>query len=476
MRRLVFCFDGSWNGLAAGKKPTNVLLVAESVLPVAGTTTQICYYDEGVGTASDEVWRGGGFGKGLRINLRDAYRFLIFNYQPGDEIFIFGFSRGAFTALAFLGFVRSMLILPTADASKIDEALNMYQDNASWDGIDSEAVRRMRAKLSPTMCVDDADRDWRRQNVNDWCEDGVHNLSIKYVGVWDTVGSLGWKVLASTFDRSTDKRYSRYFTEMSAMVESGRHAVSIDERRVHFMPTLWHDLDKLNAADSTQNDPEARRYQQKWFPGDHGSIGGGGEVQGLSNGPLQWILEGAVKKGLKVNLAGRSQLTKIRYDVRTPLSNTPTKGLLKKAVNRLKGLLLSADRGKPLSIDDLGNPAIRRWLADDATLPETKSYRPAILLHLADEIEARRGDFTSMEYKFEDAPVWHDVKPGEDLGDIAKTFFGDSARYREIYEANRGLLDSPHVVFPGDRLRIPPGARAAISPDLDATNVAPPPA
>lgn len=94
MKRLVFCFDGSWNQLDA-PYPTNVVFTAESVLPIAADgTAQVIFYDEGVGTEKGEKLTGGMFGKGLEKNLNDAYRFLIFNHTPGDEIYVFGLSRG----------------------------------------------------------------------------------------------------------------------------------------------------------------------------------------------------------------------------------------------------------------------------------------------------------------------------------------------------------------------------------------------
>jgi Uncharacterized alpha/beta hydrolase domain (DUF2235) len=103
MKRIVFCFDGTWNKLAADT-PTNVVLTAASIQRVAADgRTQIIHYDEGVGTGRLERWSGGLFAVGLVANMREAYRFLIFNYDPRDEIYVFGFSRGAFTARTLSG-------------------------------------------------------------------------------------------------------------------------------------------------------------------------------------------------------------------------------------------------------------------------------------------------------------------------------------------------------------------------------------
>ncbi len=98
MKRLVFCFDGTWDRLDA-YYPTNVVLTAQSISPVAkGGVVQIIHYDEGVGTTKISKWSGGLFGIGLLAHIVNAYTFLVFNYEVGDEIFVLGFSRGAFTA------------------------------------------------------------------------------------------------------------------------------------------------------------------------------------------------------------------------------------------------------------------------------------------------------------------------------------------------------------------------------------------
>lgn len=104
MKRLIFCFDGTWNKLEPGRA-TNVVLTAASIERIGRDgSPQIIHYDEGVGTGDLDQFRGGMFGTGLIDNVREAYRFLIFNYDPGDEIYVFGFSRGAYSAPTFVGF------------------------------------------------------------------------------------------------------------------------------------------------------------------------------------------------------------------------------------------------------------------------------------------------------------------------------------------------------------------------------------
>lgn len=123
----MFCFDGTWNRLEA-PNPTNVVITAESVTPVARDgTVQIIHYDSGVGTGKADHWTGGVFGEGVLDKIVVAYTFLVFNYEPGDEIFVFGFSRGAFSARAFVGFIRSCGIVQRRHAARIADAARLYE-------------------------------------------------------------------------------------------------------------------------------------------------------------------------------------------------------------------------------------------------------------------------------------------------------------------------------------------------------------
>lgn len=449
MRRLVFCFDGSWNGLKATNKPTNVQLLAEAVKPVDADdgTVQIVYYDEGVGTRSDEVWRGGALGQGLLENLREAYRFLIFNHEAGDEIFCFGFSRGGFTAMAFVGLIRSIGILPTSAANKIDEGIRKYRESAVDDGIDSERLRDFRAINCPQYCVNAAEIDWRRSKVASFDENLASIIEIKYLGVWDAVGSIGFGVVKAAISNETEQFYNKYFTSLDAIVQSGRHAVSIDERRKVFKPTLWRGLDDLNRGFAPDTFDDRRQFQQKWFPGDHGSVGGGGEYDGLSRGALQWILEGAALEGLAIDVIGRSQLSKIRYEIDAPLYNSHL-SWFGKAKAWLKGLVLSADRGSPATIHDLSFPARRRWSSNPG-------YRPTNLKKLEDEIRADAVRFVPKPIPENVGYIEYLVVEGDELGEIAKTAFGEAKHWKMLFEVNRDRLDTPNYISPGEKIRLP---------------------
>jgi uncharacterized protein (DUF2235 family) len=162
-KRLIVCCDGTWN-FADQDSKTNVIKVARAIPKKADGVEQRVYYSPGVGTRRWESLRGGAFGMGLSSNVMDAYRFLIDAYEPGDELYLFGFSRGAFTARSLAGLIRNAGILRQENAHRIKDAWRLYHDrNEKPNGTASELFRGTYAY-----------------------ETGVH-----FIGVWDTVGSLG---------------------------------------------------------------------------------------------------------------------------------------------------------------------------------------------------------------------------------------------------------------------------------------------
>ncbi|MCK5749597.1 MAG: DUF2235 domain-containing protein, partial [Oricola sp.] len=176
MKRLVICCDGTWNRLDA-PYPTNVVKFAESVAPRgADGAEQIVFYDEGVGTGGavarnvEKLW-GGAFGEGLMRNVEDAYRFLIFNYEPGDEIFVTGFSRGAYTARSLVGMVRNCGILRRKDAGKVGKATALYRGRDKDSKPDSDKACAFRHEFSPSIYLSDYEFNWRK------CKPGFNEAS-----------------------------------------------------------------------------------------------------------------------------------------------------------------------------------------------------------------------------------------------------------------------------------------------------------
>lgn len=381
MKRIAIFCDGTWNRLSAAH-PTNVVKLAEAVDWRDGEGhTQIVYYDEGVGAGDGtfqklDSWAGGAFGHGLMKNVEEVYRFLAFNYEPGDAIHIFGFSRGAYTARTLGGLLRNCGILQRASARRIGEAMEMYRSRDEADKPDADKAAAFRADFSPQICVSPEDRDWRRRNRPDLAEAPM--LEIAYLGIWDTVGALGvpkHMIVQGLFNH----RYRFHDAKISSMIRSARHAVAIDERRLIFASSPWDEdkLDLLNGARTGEDAP----YQQVWFPGDHGSVGGGGDIAGLSDGALLWVAAGAVQAGLEF---APGSLDGFRPDHRTALSNMSDSGGFKP----LQTFTRKKDRTGPQQVTRVSLAARRRWHEPAGTLAEKQTYRPGTLKPLAAALDA----------------------------------------------------------------------------------------
>lgn len=370
MKRIVIACDGTWNRLDA-RFPTNVAKLAQAVLPEAsdGTAQVVCHLD-GVGTGrgtgrlaqtTDRVL-GGLIGEGLMATIEAAYRFLVFAYAPGDEIMLFGFSRGAFTARSLAGLMRNCGILERPCAAAIPAALALYRARTAESGPDSPAARAFRAAHSAHVTTGAGEEEWRAAQ-------GLpagRPLALAYVGVWDTVGALGLPGhLAAA--RILNRGVAFHDTTLSGMVRSARHAVAIDERRRTFPPTLWDNLDAMNAAAG------GTPYAQRWFPGDHGAVGGGGAVTLLSDDALTWVAEGAAAAGLALD-PGALDSWRAARDCRGPLASP--KPFLRRLLQ-----LDACDRKGPARLADLAEAAVARWRADPG-------YRPRPLARLAAALSA----------------------------------------------------------------------------------------
>lgn len=368
MKRLVIFCDGTWNRMSA-EHPTNVLIGAQLVLPAdTSGVSQITYYDEGVGTTGGRLstMLAGAFGWGLLDKIEAAYRFLIFNYEPGDEVFIFGFSRGAYTARSLAGLIRKCGIVPRSHADKIQEIFEFYKDAGTHPDSDEAQYRRM--KFSAATVLKESDRQWRLDHGADPAEvAAAQPLIVRYVGVWDSVGALGIpQHLPGTWLFKLGRKYQFHDMELSSTVRAARHAVAIDENRLSFAPTKWSNLDTLNATTLSGD-----KYRQIWFPGDHGSVGGGGDIRGLSNDALSWIMEGAEVEGLALN---QEALKNYRdsIDPLAPLSNQSAKpGLSDRIYQR-------ADRDGPQQKVLISRSAATR-LEYETKSTDQAPYRPGTL-------------------------------------------------------------------------------------------------
>lgn len=258
---LIVCCDGTWNR-PDDQHPTNVVLLARNLLN--DWDRQMVYYDAGVGTGGrlDEAI-GGATGAGLEENVSQAYRFLVENYAHGDQISVFGFSRGAFTVRSLAGLIYKCGVVDRSKPKledRIAKALELYRD-----------------ERSPARSGVEAFRD--RESIT---------REVHAIGVWDTVGARG--IPAGRLGKLySDWKYGFHDTKLNRMVRYAFHAVALDERRDAFEPALWTQSENAEAG---------QVIEQVWFPGVHSDVGGGYRERGLADGALAWMQAKAKKAGL----------------------------------------------------------------------------------------------------------------------------------------------------------------------------------
>ncbi len=272
MTRLIVCCDGTWNvpdEIRHGQTmPTNVARLARAVATGEGSG-QLLYYETGVGTTPDEHLLGGAFGLGLSQNIRNAYRFLARSYAHGDEIFLFGFSRGAYTARSLAGLIHTCGILRAEHEERVEEAFSLYRDRSS-----RTHPRSLAAEIFREMYSHDSDE-------------------ILFVGVWDTVGAIGipdgvpgWSQIAK-HTPEWELLWGFQDTQLGPHVRCGHHALAIDEQRLPFKPTPW-----------TGEPAPGQTIEQVWFAGVHTEVGGGSADPSLSDITLLWMVDRAQRHGL----------------------------------------------------------------------------------------------------------------------------------------------------------------------------------
>lgn len=444
MKRLVFCFDGTWNKLNEFT-PTNVVLTAASIQRTAfDGVTQIIHYDEGVGTGETEHLSGGMFGAGLVEHVREAYRFLIFNYDAGDEIYVFGFSRGAFSARSFIGFVRHVGPLRRLHAGRIDQALELYRHRLDDKEGAEQDLRQFRADYSSDVCIGRADDEWRCANVPTYTPGAAPVMSIRYLGVWDTVSALGVPENLP-FSMQLNREHRFHDGKLDDFVESARHAVALDERRALFPSVPLGTTTNLNSARGHDDaDPKAP-YQERWFPGVHGSVGGGGDIRGLSDDALAWVLKGAKAAGLHLDTARGTRIDGFHPDWLAPLDNVTHSSWSATQ-------LVKANRSGPDHVWQMSTSAVRRWQTPAWHLPDGKPYRPKSLESVERELAMLEPWTFVAPTDLIDTVV---VKSGDTLSEYAAKYYEDAHKYPIIFEANKDVLEDADDLFAGQRIRIP---------------------
>jgi uncharacterized protein (DUF2235 family) len=339
-KRLVLCFDGTWNTL---KSHTNVSrLYSEIADTSTGCTAQRKFYDEGVGTQWYDRVRGGALGYGLDRNIRAGYAWLASVFEStasdakvsddvarvtappgvdlalarkpngdridspphssgkefvvGSDIFLFGFSRGAFTARS-LGGLINYLGIPGIDPASLDPAkvglLDHPRIQAAWD---LYAARPTDTKIAAAESAGADAKLVERRHEHNAAVDAFRNdpttrypVRVHFIGVWDTVGALG---IPRVFDVDWVPRFSNksqfHDTTLGESIRNAYHAVAIDEERLPYKATLW-----------TGIKPTTEQVEQRWFPGAHADVGGGYEDDLLPASPLEWLANMAAASGLE---------------------------------------------------------------------------------------------------------------------------------------------------------------------------------
>jgi uncharacterized protein (DUF2235 family) len=343
MKRLAVCCDGTWNtpdqkdeDVSTATNVTKLALAVDARSADGGE--QRVYYHPGVGTGAFDHLRGGALGVGLSRNVQDAYMFVVENYDPGDEVFLFGFSRGAYTARSTAGFIRNSGLLKRGNEGKLDAAYELYRDRS-----DASHPRSTEAQL------------FRRSFSLE--------IRIKFIGVWDTVGALGIPNLVSI--HSISNRWEFHDVTLSSYVDNAFQALAIDEHRKPFKPTLWEQ----------QPDVTNQTIEQVWFAGVHTDVGGGYRDSGLSDLALRWMVRQAEGCGLAFD-AGRLRL---EPDACGQLRDSMTwyYRLLGQLQRPIAEPRVDPATGKPvITLESVAASAGVRWLADPSYRPDNlRRYR-----------------------------------------------------------------------------------------------------
>ncbi|MGH3940370.1 MAG: DUF2235 domain-containing protein [Pseudonocardiaceae bacterium] len=290
MRHLVVCCDGTWN-TAEEQSTTNVARLHNALAETDGDgAEQKSYYDTGVGTQGGllDFLLGGVAGMGLGRNVMDAYQWLTSNYEPGDRVALFGFSRGAYTVRSLAGMVAACGLIDTT----------VLDSKTVWRRIEQLYNRRY-------QLGNRANPRWRNGLRFTFDPEHADEIPVHFIGVWETVGSLGIPDYLGVLNLlDPRRRYAFHDVNLNPHIACARHALAMDETRTPFSPTLWEAAPEQN-------------LEQVWFPGSHLDVGGGYPQRGLSDGALQWMIDQAQQEaGLAFHKAVLDQIRPNPHEVR----------------------------------------------------------------------------------------------------------------------------------------------------------------
>lgn len=415
-RRLVLCLDGTRNNAYQRKrreagqpvvKPSNVLKLARAVVPLSAQDQreQIVYYDIGVGallrhpgTANWLLYQadsilGGYAGAGFEGNVEDALMFLVHNYRAGDEVFLFGFSRGAATARGVTRFLDWAGGLPEKNDAfylpQLFRSFVLYRGEQTC----AEALQKI-----------NEDRQKERRPLPPLAP--FRKIDVAFLGVWDTVMALGSRFRARGTSTSSVSR-SFYIDRVPAQcVRNARQALAIDEARFDFRPEIWTDCSGHQTL------------RQRWFAGVHSNVGGGYVDDGLANLSFHWILDEAIASGLDVDRAFANIYRGHPFD--RLYRSDPWYFQLSDALRRRFGRGRRPLVGQPPTANlSLSRSAIHRLCADPTATRENgelvhpdlrKLYRPENLLRFLASQPDLNAYFDQIELKPEHRQLPPDVE------------------------------------------------------------------
>ncbi|WP_324680927.1 DUF2235 domain-containing protein [Hymenobacter sp. GOD-10R] len=387
-KNLVICCDGTWNSAVdeeyGAAAPTNVHKLYQACLDQAESDgQQVTWYQPGVGALGSTARRTfeGATGTGVGANIRRGYMAIAWNYEPGDRIFLFGFSRGAFTARSIAGMIQQVGILVQPTAERVERAYKYYENHK---------VSEDRNLPDPQYAQDPG---WHQGlGLN------TRYARIHFIGVWDTVGSLGVSFWGWSFNLRLFFRNGFHDLSPNLITDHFYHALAMDEMRTSFMPTLW----EVNTGETL-----TAQVEQAWFRGVHSDVGGGYAERGLADITYEWLTIKAQTHGLQLrtgwdqslkpdaagrihrslrgplytNVAGWPRWYRPRYQADTPTQEEKLRGYLHSSVQeRLEKCKLNGSKTLALRTLSPGEsatvevPADQLWTNTGLILEEGATY------------------------------------------------------------------------------------------------------
>ena len=343
-RNLVICLDGTTN-----EPETGFTNVARNFDVCVKDDRQLVYYDPGVGTMGSRAavthigrsatrFAGMVAGHGIRDNIEEAYGWLCTRYRRGDQIYVFGFSRGAYTARALTGMIRTVGLLHADALNLVPYALKLYVKSGPGDDVSDDSDPNLSERRKEFWKMRD---DFRKKFGNpEFPVPFQDTPQIRFLGVWDTVKSVGWLNGRARWE------VARWpFTANIDRVQTARHALAIDERR---RPFAEYRFAGKGLAD--------RDVQEVWFAGVHGDIGGACRADSrLPDISLDWMVQEAHQAGIRIDAKAYRRSLKVKFG--TPLPEDRALDVIIHNARRWR--LARGWRPRVLRPDDVLHPSVR---------------------------------------------------------------------------------------------------------------------